>query len=574
MTSTPAWTPYAGDRYLSWQEIAAWCRALAEAHPDLVQLEVVGTTRHGNSLLLLSLAAGRQARPLALRSGFWLDGGTHAAEWTGVMSCLWSLSRWVEGLVAGEPSLVDWFSEHVAYVLPCMSPDGYQALHDGAPFMRSTLRPPREGQLRVGLEPRDVDGDGEVRWMRWKHPAGPYVQDEELPLFMRSRRVDDDPDQAFFVCTEGSFLEWDGHRWVAAPLRHGLDLNRNFPGHWQPFQMFGMDSGEVPLSEPESRAVVDAVRARPGIAAAVTNHTYTGALLTQPYRSPSPLSDADLALMQVLGEDAVRDTGYRCIRVHPDFVYDPNQPIVGVWADTLSTVFGVPGYTLELWDPFGAAGIALPQPAEFFRLPSEAVQRALFQRFTGPEAPADAVTAWRPFEHPQLGPVEIGGLDYMRTVRNPPEPLLAAECGRGHAVADRVRRAVPRLQVTLEPRPLEVGLWELSAVVENRGFLPTSGLPYAEQRGIVPGLHLALELGEGLQLVTGSERVDVGHLDGWGSMRVAGSRHSLYPGLPNRGHRAVVRWVVRGEGEVAVRYSGGRAGSGTREATLEPDRAT
>ncbi len=554
-------TPIPFDRYLSWHEIAATCRQLAQEHPDLVTLETIGSSRQGNSLLLLTVASP-EGPPVADRPAFWLDGGTHAAEWTGVMSALYSVQRWIQGLRAGDPELRDWFSRNAAFVMPCMSPDGYQALHDGAPFLRSTLRPPREGQLRVGLEPRDMDGDGEVRWMRWRHPAGPYVQDEEIPLFMRARRLDDDPSAAFFVCSEGEFLEWDGQRWAAAPLRFGLDLNRNFPGHWQPFQMFGMDGGEVPLSEPESRAVVDAVRARPGIAAALTNHTYTGALLTQPYRDPSPLSAADIDLMEALAKDAVRGTGYRCIRVHPDFVYDPKQAIVGVWADTLSTVLGIPGYTLELWDPFAFAGVDNARPAEFFRMPDEQVLRGLFRRFAAGEAGPEAVTPWRPCLHPQLGEVEIGGLDYMRTVRNPPDALLRAECEKGHAVAERVRRSLPRLSVQVQERDLGGGLREIQAVAENQGFLPTSGLLLAEQQGMVARLQLRLELGPGLSLATGSAAVDIGHLDGWGSMRVGASRHALYPALPARGHRAVARWVVLGDGPVAVSWEGGRCGRG------------
>jgi len=567
-----SWTPYVGNGYLSWPEIRAWCRALAEAHPELVHIDVVGESRHGNPLLLLTVARQGDAAPtpVADRSAFWLDGGTHAAEWTGVMSVLFTLSRWIEGLLAGDPDLVDWFSHHAAYVLPCMSPDGYQALHDGAPYLRSTLRPPPEGQLRIGLEPRDLDGDGRVLWMRWRHPAGPYVQDETLPLFMRNRRIDDDPAEAWFVCSEGELLEWDGHRWMAATLRHGLDLNRNFPAAWQPFQMFGMDGGEVPLSEPESRAVVDAVRARPGIACAVTNHTYTGAMLTQPYRSPSPLPAADLDLMEVLARDAVRGTGYRVMRVHPEFVYDPKQDIVGVWADTLSTVLGIPGYTLELWDPFAAAGVENVHPAEFFHLPDEAVLRGLFTRFSGPQPVGPSVSPWQPFEHPQLGPVEIGGLDYMRTVRNPPEDLLAAECERGFTVADRVRRAVPRMSLRLHSQELGGGNHELTAVLENTGFLSTSGLAFAESRGIVPRLSLRLALGPGLERVSGPPSVDLGHLDGWGTMRVAGSRHSLYPDLPSRGHRAVARWIVHGQGTARVRWQGGRAGAGEAERVLAP----
>ena len=37
----------------------------------------------------------------------------------------------------------------------------------------------------------------------------------------------------------------------------------------------------------------------------------------------------------------------------------------------------------------------------------------------------DAITPWKTAEHPQLGPIEVGGLNYMKTVRNPPDSELA-----------------------------------------------------------------------------------------------------------------------------------------------------
>ena len=47
------WAPYAGDEYLHWDEVEAWCRATAAAHPDWVRLETVGESLQGRPLLLL-----------------------------------------------------------------------------------------------------------------------------------------------------------------------------------------------------------------------------------------------------------------------------------------------------------------------------------------------------------------------------------------------------------------------------------------------------------------------------------------------------------------------------------------
>lgn len=548
------WTPYRGDTYLTLSELEAWCRQTAEANPDWVRLETVGASREGRPLLLLTLAD--QAGKPEEQPAFWLDAGTHCAEWTGIMAALNALSRWVEALRSGDAALADWLRHHTVYVMPCISPDGFHHMRSGGAFVRSTLRPPTEGTHRVGLEPGDIDGDGLVTWMRFKHPAGPFVVDKDSPILMRPRRLDDEPADAYFVCEEGELLEWDGVRWIRASLRYGLDLNRNFPGHWEPFRMFGMDGGDVPLGEPESRAVVDAVRARPNIAAALTNHTYTGCLLTQPYRESTPLGQGDIDLMHTLGKEMVDGTGWKVIKTFPDFMYDAKKAIVGVWADTLAVVFGVPGYTLELWDPFGHAGLEIKEPAKFFVNPDLDLVKKMVARFA--EDPA-AIIPWHAYEHPQLGPVELGGIDYMRTVRNPPERLLPAECEKAFTITDRMRRALPRLQLDLKVEK-KAGVTVVTAIAENMGFLPTSGLPHAEAKGFVSDNRLELRLGDGLELVEGEAIRQVGHQDGWGLAIASGARHALYPDLQDRGHRGLARWVLAGQGELTVRLWSARAG--------------
>ena len=530
----------------------AFCEAAAAAHPRWCRLLTIGASRCGRPIVGLTL--GDRDRDPDAAPALWIDGGTHAGEWLGVMAIVYAASRWLDGLAAGDAALVEQFGRSTVHLVPCISPDGFQALLDGAPFLRSTLRPPRDGRPRVGLDPRDMDGDGRVRWMRWRHPSGPFVFDDPASAKLRPRRLDDDPAKAWWVTTEGEFSAWDGHTWTTAGLLHGLDLNRNFPGSWQPFEMFGMDGGDVALSEPESRAVVDAFRAHRRIVAGLTNHTYTGALLTQPYRADTPLDEADIRLMETMGRQMVDGTGWRCLRTFPDFTYHAKKPIVGVWSDTMSTVFGVPGYTLELWDPFAFAGTDNPDPGKFWTQPDPERCAKLVDAFAGE---ADAIAPWRPFAHSQLGAVEIGGFDLVRTMHNPPLRLLAAECAKGFTVADRLRRALPQVRVDVDVEPLGHGLCQVTARIENLGFLPTSGLPYAERIGTAPPVVVEVHA----PVVDGEARREVGWLDGWGSR--VGTAHPLYPELPRgRSARAVVRWVVRSSGPVRVTWDAGRGGAG------------
>ncbi|MEE2788090.1 MAG: M14 family metallopeptidase [Myxococcota bacterium] len=556
-----SWTEYDGDAYWQWSEIKSWCTAIANANPEWVTIDYVGQSGEGEPLILLTI--GHNDGHQDDRPGLWLDGGTHASEWTGVMSAVYTVSQWVQALARGDASDIDFFTHHTAYVMPCISPDGFAATMKGHPFMRSSKRsPPSEGAL-VGLEAQDLDGDGVVRWMRWKDPAGPFVEDPDLPVFMRPRTLEDDPADAYFVCDEGLFLNWDGHRWIQAKRRFGLDLNRNFPAHWSPFSMFGMDGGRYPLSAPESRAVVDAFARRPRIGAGMTNHTYTGCILTQPYRKDTPLDTPDILLFERLAHQLVKGTDYRVFRTYPEFAYDLKKAVVGVWSDTMSTTFGIPGYTLELWDPCAFAGVTNDKPAEMFLRPDPEKIRTMFKAFAEIDG---AVAPWTAFEHPQLGPVELGGLDYMRTVRNPPTALLAQECRRGFSAVNTLRKSLPSVKINVTVTTLADELYRIDACLENVGFLATSGSQHGQTLPGTPAVQARLQM-EDATLVSSASEIVLEHLQGWGSIHPGGP-HSVYPSLPSQGHRSLASWSVKGRGAFAIEWSGGRGGRGVYRGIL------
>lgn len=555
----PAYSPYLGEAYHDYPWIKAWCEAAVSAFPSWLTLTTYGTSREGRPLLLLTLHAGEQDPRLV--PAFWLDGGTHASEWAGVMSTLFTLSRWLEGLKAGDAELLHYFKHHTAYIAPCVSPDGFQYLMEGGPYLRSNKRPPRNG-LRKGFEPQDINGDGEVLWMRWKHPAGLFVPDEQLPMIMRPRRLTDSPDNAYFVCQEGTFLHFDESGRVMAPAQFGLDLNRNFPVHWTPFAQFGMDGGEFALSEPESRAMVDAVQNRPNVCAAVSNHTYTGGILSAPYRPDHNLTTWDVDTLLNLARESVEGTGYRVFKVFPEFQYEAGKPTPGVWVDYLTTNRAIPAFTLELWDPYSHAGTLDKDPARSFFRPDMDAIRTMVTRLS--QYP-DTWRPWKPFTHPQLGEVEIGGLIERLTVRNPPPAVLAEECTRAFQVADRIRRAVPEVRLTTHltevPDSSDAPLFVLTVEVENLGYLNTMGLSHGERQGLVTPPLLHLSLGEGLTLVHGHEDQGLPHLAGWGDSQASFRPHPLNPVLPNARGNVVVKYTLLGHGHLTVRYAHERSGA-------------
>jgi hypothetical protein len=481
----------------------------------------------------------------------WIDGGTHASEWAGVMATLYALSKWAKQMES--LTGMSRFSKVSVAVVPCVSPDGYQALFEGKPFLRSNLREPLSGNFRMGLEPQDINRDGRVEFMRWKDPAGSFVLDKEAPLGLRPRKIHDSPSKAYFLSREGLFLNWDGFSWMQAPRKFGVDLNRNFPVEWSPFEMFGMDSGAYALSEVESRSITDAIYNLPSVIGAISLHTYTGALLTQPYNADPKLPESDISLLKKLGRELIEGTDYQLLSVHPDFTYHPKQKIIGVWADFLSTTLGIPAYTLELWNPFAWAEVNIDHPARFFMDPDPEVVCALLNKSID-----EQFSLWMPYKHPQLGSVEIGGFDYLRTIRNPPEGLLQKECEQAFRLVDNFLSTLPFVQIHVEKRKLSEDLFVVEALVQNLGYLSTAGLSQAYQRKLAKGIELSVELSEHQKIVQGDPIVSLGILQGWGQQPT----NAIYPSLGARSHRKGSRWLVKGSGKITIKWDAGKGGQG------------
>jgi hypothetical protein len=162
----------------------------------------------------------------------------------------------------------------VFYVVPRLNPDGAEwALADNPKFIRSSTRPyPREDKLD-GLHMEDIDGDGRILQMRLKDPHGAWKAHPDHPRLLIPRQPDDLPGGDYYrLLPEGRIRNYDGALIKMAPPLEGLDLNRNFPVHWQPNES---GAGPFPASEPEVRAAVQFITDHPNITGAITFHTFS-----------------------------------------------------------------------------------------------------------------------------------------------------------------------------------------------------------------------------------------------------------------------------------------------------------
>jgi hypothetical protein len=130
---------------------------------------------------------------------------------------------------------------------------------------------------------------------------------------------------------------------------------------------------------------------------------------------------------------------------------------------------------------------------------------------------------WKPYNHPQLGKVEIGG--FVRKLYNPKyKTYTNLMCYPGPVFEDFLVKHTkwnlylvsmsPYVRIIdVEVTPGEAGYFKIAAKIQNQGFLPTNVTQQAVRNRTAKTVKATISLA-GATLVMGKARVDVGHLRG------------------------------------------------------------
>jgi hypothetical protein len=251
----------------------------------------------------------------------------------------------------------------------------------------------------------------------------------------------------------------------------------------------------------------------PNIAGMNSYHTHGGIILRPSMtQSDASMSPKDLALYTALGKVGTALTGYPTISIYEDFTPDKSKPRRGGLMDWTYEKMGIPSFATEVWDVETAAGVE--KTAHYNLHPrTEEAQLRVF-RWVLEHLGEHGFRPWRAFDHPQLGPVEVGGMVYIWTYRNPPPALLEGICRDNVAFNLKHAAAAPRVRVDeATAEHLGADLYRVRATVANHGYLPTNLSDVAVARKVAKPVRVALEL-DGAELVMNPREVDLGHLAG------------------------------------------------------------
>lgn len=556
--------PY--DRFVKFEELTALLRRAVDAYPGLARMASIGNSHEGRSIWCVTLTNYATGEPLT-KPAFYVDANIHATELSGSVAALKLIDTVLSGY-GKRDDLTRLLDSRTLYVIPRVNPDGAEwAMADKPRYIRSSTRPyPYNEDAIEGLEPEDIDGDGRILMMRFRDDNGPWKKHATEPRLMVRRDPVETGGEYYRIVSEGRIKAYDGFNLPVARVKTGLDLNRNFPEEWRP-ESEQLGAGDFPTSEPEVRACVEFINKHRNICGGVFFHTWSGVLL-RPFgtKADDEMPPEDLWVFQTQGKKGEELTGYPAISVFHDFKYHPKEVITGT-QDWLYTELGSYAWVVEIWCPMREAGIKDYKFIDWFRdHPVEDDLKLL--KWSDETHQGKGYVDWYPYEHPELGKVELGGWNRFHTFSNPPPHLMDREVQKFPDWIVFQALMSPKLEHhSTKVTPLGGDLWRIDFGVHNTGYLPTDVSKLTRKKKYVRGVVAEITLPDGAALVEGKARIESGQLEG------RNNHHTLvsfWPGANATEDRLRFSWIVRAPAGAAVTVEArhDRAGTVTQRISL------
>ena len=530
--------------YLKYTELNSTLNTLCQQYPQFAQLKSIGKSYAGRDIWLVTIT-NAQSGPAEDKPALWIDGNIHAAELVGSMACL----HFIEFLLKNASTNTEiqhCLDTRTFYICPRINPDGAEyALADVPKLVRSSIRPyPLPTIDPNGFDIEDMDGDGRILSMRIPDAHGNWKISTSNSRLMVPRDPAETGGNYYRIMPEGRIRHYDGHRIPAPTKLENLDLNRNFPAQWrEEYQQKG--AGDYPTSEPEVRAVVDFIVQHKNIASGIAFHSYSGVLLRPfSYKEDSQFAAEDLWVYQTIGEKGTQLTGYPAVSVYHDFQYHPSEVITGALDDWLYENRGIFAWTVEIWSPQREAGINDYKFIDWYRQhPYEDDEKLL--NWSDSALLGKGYIDWYPYQHPQLGEVELGGWDCLYSYWNPPAHLLEKELRRFPEWLLWHAQILPELCITHhQVDQLTPGVYKIIVVIQNISWLPSYVTKQSLTKNLTSGVVATLESNLEIQVVQGKLRQYLGELEGRSNKNSSPFAWAGYNADPHD-NAVTAEWTIR-----------------------------
>ena len=519
--------------------------AIARDNPSFAKVLPVGTSRGGREIQALRVSSGdpKPGTPAILVVAN-IDG---PQVYTSALA-LYEAAELAKRATANDAAVQSLLATTTFFFVPRANPDAAEARFETPRFERvasgTGIDDDRDG--RAGEDPpSDIDGDGAINWIRDEDPEGEWIADPLEPRALVKADKAKGETGKWKLWREGRDLDRDEKVAEDAPL--DAQVNRNFAHDWKQFEG---PSGTFPMDEPEARALTEFVLLHPEIALVVTYGELDNLVdkpksvaADAPRQQLIPASGVlqpDADLLAEIGKRYAELTGNKTKGAGVEsgsfqaWAYFHR----GLWSLAIHP-WDVP---LDVAEKKAEGEKKEDEPAEEKkdeaakdekkadkkdekkdkREPSDDAKRL---RWIDQENEGARYVAWREFEHPELGKVEIGGFaPFART--EPPAAKSREIAAKQLEFLMTLPNDLARVSIEeCTARKLGDDLWEIKAAIVNRSRLPLQSASALRTNTIRPA------------------RVTVEPFP-----LFAGERQTLIEDLSGSGGRRELRWLMKAGG--------------------------
>ncbi|MCX6580268.1 MAG: M14 family zinc carboxypeptidase [Candidatus Aminicenantes bacterium] len=557
--------PLGFDAYHSPTQVNKYLETAAGSNEKITKLHKIAVSPGGRDLYLLEIGPETDRAKKTLPAIF------VAANMEGVVPIATEAALYLAGLLLEQPEVR---KDKTWYILPIGNPDAAARYFQKPLVMDARNNRPYNDDMddrtdEDGVE--DLDGNGIITLMRVKDPEGQWLalQVPGETGLMKQADWSKGEKGVYKLYTEGVDNDNDGQYNEDGP--GGVDTGVTFP-HLFPF--FTPTAGPWALSEDESYNLVKFIVERPEIAMTVcfgeTNfclvpprgdrksgvdlsrikvpediarenqldpdRTYTMAELMEIARKRMPagteINETMMANFLGLGAEVnplPEDLKFynEISQQYKEFLkannladkrLEPAADKDGSFELWSYYHLGIPTFALDLWTP--------PELTEASKEPGEKEKNEVKNQGADPREKAlldfstkqlggGGFIAWKPFKHPTLGEVEIGG--FAPYTANTPPPRMLENLLKGQVpwVFELVKK-LPAVRIAgTEVKPMGNGLYRVKVWIENTGYLPYPTAMGKRNNRILPAAALLAEKNN-YKIIEGKKRTLISEIPGHG----------------------------------------------------------
>ncbi len=525
---------YAQDQYSNYSQQTSRIQAIGKSFPQYALVKSIGTTAGGKELWMITIGTGNNANKPAIA----VIGGVEGNHLLGMELALGFAENLLRGTNTDSIKLL--LSRTTYYVFPNMMPDAMETYFSRLRYERTgnatETDDDRDGALNEdGYE--DLDGNGKITLMRVESPIGQYRTHPDDPRVLIKTDIAKKEKGKYLLYTEGIDNDKDGSFNEDGP--GGVVLNKNLTFK---HPSFTPGSGEFPVSEKESRALLDQLFELFNVHTIVSFGFNNNLTIPLNY-------NAQAASQRIVAGYQETDAKMNAL------VSELYNEVIGVkdapktspaGGDLLSwgyyhygrNSFSTPGWWLPKTKPDTA------KKEKAFTVEDD---QANYLRWSAQQQLTAEFTTWKAIQHPDFPGqvVEVGGIDPFALL-NPPYKLVPAITQKHTDFLIRLAAYQPDLDIVgIKSEKLGNNVVRITANILNKGAL-ASHTNLGERSYWVKRIAVKLTLASGQTLISGKKNQLLNSIEGFSTQKLS--------------------WLVKGNGTLSI--EAGSPATGTKKVTV------